>query len=276
MFLYAKHISDDSFDKITIISPDTDVAVLCLSFAKDISSRLYFRTGTGNNVRVIDVENMKDNLIERSSCENGDDLCDALLGLHAFTGCDSISAFAGKGKARGLELLLQKKKYVELFKQFGEAWTFPDNKMECIEEFVCDLYGQSKCKSVNELRYSMYCAKNGKISSELLPPCLNALQQHTYRACYQAKIWRCALDNMVDVPDAEDGYGWKLVDGELRINWITCLPAPEMCIELSYCTCKKECIVGKCVCLDNNLPCTDMCKLDYDTEDTDELPLGLP
>ena len=28
------------------------------------------------------------------------EVCDALLGLHAFTGCDSASAFLGKGKKK--------------------------------------------------------------------------------------------------------------------------------------------------------------------------------
>jgi len=28
----------------------------------------------------------------------GKDKCQALLGLHSFTGCDTVSAFAGKGK----------------------------------------------------------------------------------------------------------------------------------------------------------------------------------
>ena len=34
----------------------------------------------------------------------GPQVCDALPGLHAFTGCDSTSAFAGKGKKTALKL----------------------------------------------------------------------------------------------------------------------------------------------------------------------------
>ena len=33
------------------------------------------------------------------------EVCDALLGLDAFTGCDSLSAFLGKGKNKVSEIL---------------------------------------------------------------------------------------------------------------------------------------------------------------------------
>ena len=35
----------------------------------------------------------------------GPDLCEALIGYQAFSGCDSISAFVGHGKAKGHKLL---------------------------------------------------------------------------------------------------------------------------------------------------------------------------
>ena len=59
---------------------------------------------------------MKEGLISRSSSPNGVDLYGGLLGLHAFTGCDWISALASKGKVKRLELLLHQSDYVTLFK----------------------------------------------------------------------------------------------------------------------------------------------------------------
>ena len=60
-----------------------------------------------------------------------------------------------------------------------------------------------------------------------------------YPACYQTKIVRSSLEASVDVPVPADGFGWKMVDGNLEINWITCKPGPDECIELSYCLCPK-------------------------------------
>ena len=53
-----------------------------------------------------------------------------------------------------------------------------------------------------------------------------------------------------------------MIDENLEINWITCKPAPDECIELSYCVCPNECVPNSCICMDNDLPCTDMCKAD--------------
>ena len=77
---------------------------------------------------------------------------------------------------KGLELLLHKSDYVTFFKTFGKTWELPGDKSSEMEEFVCDLYGD-KLQSVDELRYSIYCAQNGKINYQ------DALEQHTFRAC---------------------------------------------------------------------------------------------
>ncbi|KAG1714581.1 hypothetical protein GQR58_001013 [Nymphon striatum] len=50
--------------------------------------------------------------------------CAALLGLHAFTRCDTTSAFKGIGKVKPLKLLQQKPRYQEVL-AFGREHTFP-------------------------------------------------------------------------------------------------------------------------------------------------------
>ena len=41
----------------------------------------------------------------------GEDVCQALVGLHVFTGCDTVSAFAGRGKLGAQKLLKDSKTY---------------------------------------------------------------------------------------------------------------------------------------------------------------------
>ena len=84
--------------KIVVKSPDTDVFLLLLSYCDAIGKTLIFQTGTGNNKRQINVTRMAGSMSKR--------VRDALLGLHAFTGCDVTSCFAGKGKVKALKLLL--------------------------------------------------------------------------------------------------------------------------------------------------------------------------
>ena len=94
------------------------------------------------------------------------------------------------------------------------------------EKFVCTMYGDKRCDSVNALRGKMYWSrlrKNGKvIDLSLLPPCSSTLMKHTARSHYVAKMWKLAslpvqnLDSFLD-------NGW-LNDG--NIDWIEC-PYPN-------------------------------------------------
>ena len=75
--------------RIVAGSNDTDVFLLLLAFNDVIQKQLILDTGTGNKRRQIDISKLFSSFSKQ--------LKDALLGLHAFTGCDSTSAFAGKG-----------------------------------------------------------------------------------------------------------------------------------------------------------------------------------
>ena len=50
----------------------------------------------------------------------------SLLGIHAFTGCDSVSAFSRKGKTKSLTLLMKNTSYINVFKSLGLTWSITD------------------------------------------------------------------------------------------------------------------------------------------------------
>ena len=112
----------------------------------------------------------------------------------------------------------------------------------------------TKTKVVNELRYDMFCAKKGDVSSGQLPPCKDALLQHTKRANYQAAIWRRSLQNTLDPPEPSAGHGWHLSMGEIAISWLTGPPAPEIVLSLTACKCPRVCTKESCSCIQNGLP----------------------
>ena len=66
---------------------------------------------------------------------------------------------------------------MDAFARLGPSWDVDDNLINVFQKFVSFLYSQKQSK-VNELRYKIYCSKNGKVKSEQLPPCHNALKQH--------------------------------------------------------------------------------------------------
>jgi len=49
----------------------------------------------------------------------GGSVCNALIGMHAFTGYDTINAFAGRGKMTALKQMKSDKAYQKAFTELG-------------------------------------------------------------------------------------------------------------------------------------------------------------
>ena len=86
LLLHAKQASR-SHNHVIIRSPDTDVFILLLGHRSAIPTALYFDTGIGNQKRILDIGKVHLTL--------GSELCDALIGFHAFTGIHFCSNFFG-------------------------------------------------------------------------------------------------------------------------------------------------------------------------------------
>ena len=150
----------------------------------------------------------------------------SLIGYHCFTGCDTVSSFASRGKIKPLNLMIKNQEYIECFSEIGVQSDVSSDLMDGIERFVSHMYGGRGCEA-NELRYQLYCKSRGRIGCENLPPCRNVLLLHTRRANYQAHIWRDSLVQIQEQLDPTD-YGWMTDDsGCLDIEWMTCKPAPD-------------------------------------------------
>ena len=91
----------------------------------------------------------------------GADKCKALPGLHAFTGCDTVSAFAGRGKLKGLGLISKSAQHREALTLLGSHWDITDDLHKKLESFTCQLYCCTLVESVNDLRYDLFLAKKG-------------------------------------------------------------------------------------------------------------------
>ena len=143
-----------SNSSVVIQSPDTDVLVITMSKCHDIGANVFFVTGRGDQRRTIDITAMNKYFGAVKSS--------AILGLHNFTGCDSVSAFHGIGKKKPVECMLKNSdsKFVGLFCALGQSFDSPEHLLPLIEEFVCALYGKEELKKVNAARAVMF--KTGK------------------------------------------------------------------------------------------------------------------
>ena len=233
MLLHARHASM-SCDKIIVSSPDTDVFMVMLSKVTEMNGQLFMLTGTGNKRRIIDVSSVAEGIYENHNetyCTKNQ-VMKALLGFHCFSGCDTVSSFAERGKLKPLKLLFKNSEYINALSSLGEDTELDEETPKKLERVALHMYGKKPTFSIsiNDLRYSIYCQKGGKASFDLLPPCHNVLTQRSMRASYQTYIWRQCFNPMIDV-DEPVNYGWCMNDDTLDVQWMTCNPTPD---EVTY------------------------------------------
>ncbi|KAJ8389301.1 hypothetical protein AAFF_G00121660 [Aldrovandia affinis] len=113
MILNAAHAAEEGYSAVVVTADDTDVLLLCLAFYADISCPLFQNCGTKNRVRYLDITKLRQAL--------GDCVCNAVIGMYAYTGCDTLSAFAGRGKLRALKLIMRSEHFQEVFRKLGHV-----------------------------------------------------------------------------------------------------------------------------------------------------------
>jgi len=81
IILHAVHCSKSGYSSVVVVSEDTDVFVLCIAFADNVTCPLYVKCGSKARVQYVDVGKATEML--------GAAKCKALRGVHVFSGCDS-------------------------------------------------------------------------------------------------------------------------------------------------------------------------------------------
>ena len=173
--------------------------------------------GKGTKTRIIEIAAIV-NALEKQLSPGIEIECfvKALIGVHAITGCDTISAFSGKGKWKAVKLGTRDQAYVRAMSAIGQEWTVSEETFKDTEALICQLYGK-KCQSVDLLRYEIHCAKGGKVETQALPPCQSSLRLHVIRADFQAAIWRRATVPCPVIPSPQ-GHGGKSTTSQTRLN----------------------------------------------------------
>ena len=169
LLLHAKHAAHEDYEAVAVISEDTDVFVLLLNFSSIINTRLYMKCGSRTRTQLVDIKGA----VQRT----GREICETLIGLYSFTGCDSVSAFAGKGKIGALKILKSNEGARRAFRELGQSWTVSEDLYTLLEKFTCSMYIPvgNTTSHVNDARYKLFCAKNGELESHQLPPCQDSL-----------------------------------------------------------------------------------------------------
>ena len=149
IILHCKHVAANSPNNSAILirSLDTDVFILLLRFARQISQTVLFDTGTGDKRRLLS--------IHAAARDLGVDVNLALTALHAFTGCDNTNAFVRKGKMTPQKLLKKHPEFLPTFHALGTSVDVADSVFEDLEKFTCLMYG-SKSADINSQRHEKF------------------------------------------------------------------------------------------------------------------------
>jgi len=102
------------------------------------------------------------------------------------------------------------------------------------EKFICSIYSEST-KAGTKL------SKENKVI-DVLPeetkkkkgksPTTDDLQEHIERVNYQAAVWKCSLEAIVDIPPIV-GNGWTFTDEQLEPTLVCYNPAPSGLLEFA-------------------------------------------
>ena len=88
------------FRSLIIKSLDVDVFIISLSKDRFLTAQLHLLLGNVSNSEFINISLIATIL--------GPDICDSVLGLHIFRGCDSCNAFKGKRKVKAFNVMKTK------------------------------------------------------------------------------------------------------------------------------------------------------------------------
>ena len=216
VILYIDHAQRKGYRYVRVKSPDSDIFFILLHYADSFRNiTILFDTGTGNKKILLNISVMAQSLTPM--------YCSALLSLHAFTGCDSTSAFKGRGKLRPLNILENNDEYKEVFSQVGDEWSLTQEASDKLEAFTCAIYGKSRVKEVNMARFlkinelcsdkALETMKNMDMASLAL--CKKTLEQHLKRVIHTVGTWKQSHLANPDIPDPVN-HGWILVNDLLQ------------------------------------------------------------
>ena len=216
--LHANHAAVSGYEKVVIKSSASDVEVISVALQHKIAARIYILSGTKQRMRLIDISEINTKLTQ--------EVCDALLGLHAFTGCNSVSAFLGDrpkmptstsnnakfgNLVHGMLMMIYSMLVKGLF-VFFMVLIIMMSMMFAISYF-CPITSASSHKG---------CVIQALATCKL-----------------SIRILRNSLEGMAEIPTPH-GHGWLMNNGALTTDWMDELPAPFAVLELMTCRCTKN------------------------------------
>jgi len=206
--VHAKQAAKEGRKIIIIKANDTDILVIAVSILPTLQEiglqQLWIAFGQGRNLKWIPVHDLCLSIgMEKSK---------GILFFHAFTGCDVVSAFRGKGKKTAWQTWEVCDEASDLFSKLSQypPTVVYDDELKILEKCVVMMYDRSSvAEGVNDARFDMFARKQRAYKA--IPPTQAALLQH-----------------FKSVNSAPAEWGTKEED-HWQIFWIKLPPIAESC-----------------------------------------------
>ena len=254
--VHVLHALEQGRTSIKVRTVDTDVVVILVGIFYELSriqplADIWVAFGMGKHYRFYSVNAICTILGESRSR--------GLPVFYAFTGCDTTSAFKGKGKISAWKAWQAYEEATETFMYLAnhpfEHLNTDTEHFRIMERLTVVLYDRTCPRnSANEAREELFCRKSRCM--DRIPPTQNALLQHARRAIYQAGIWTTSTQTQQMLPSPQE-FAWTQVSNLWVPVWMTIPEFSKACSELIKCSCKGVC--SRCKCVTANLACTPLC-----------------
>lgn len=152
------------------------------------------KIGSGATIRFIAIHELQKAL--------GHELCSVIIALHLLSGSDATSKFGTKHAA----MIGDAFKYLS---GFGLTNDCTEDVIQQAEIFLVRLIRKkSSCRTMDELRYSIYKNDNN-ISLSRLPPTSTSTRAHILRAFYNSYFQMNCLSKNIELDMTEFGYEYS-------------------------------------------------------------------
>lgn len=160
--------------------------------------------------------------------------CSQIIGMHALSGCDTVSYPFGEGKQSALKVL--ESDIPCLDEILGQPNVTNAQLFETARTFSLELYGQKNCASMNEARSHLYRCRKKTPPLKKLPPTDANLQLHVLRTHCQMLLWKAAdqPDPLKEATNIMD-FGWNIMSTTV-MPAVSALPvAPQVLLDVVSC-----------------------------------------
>ena len=225
IFVHARDAPQLGCNSLIRKANDTDVVIIAVSVLPSLQhlglQSIWIDFVQGASARWIPVHE----LLSAIGPENAS----GILHFNAFTECDVVSAFHGKGKKSAWLTWDVCEEVFETFIRLSHCPTgVSDADLQKLETFVVLMYDRSSALSgVDEARLDLFVCKQR--AYDAFPPTRSALKEHAKRAAYQAGIiWGQSIVSNQEISSPAN-CGWTQTGETWQICWTTLPPIATSC-----------------------------------------------